>query len=175
MKNSAQLILRQLTVDDEKAFLEAYNAWDRSPGFLFAPSYEPTMKFSDYVDLLNDFSIGKRLPAGFVAATSLNAFVDGKIVGRAAVRHELNDFLFKAGGHVGYGVLPEYRRKGYAKLMLQGALDYCEKLGIKKVLVTCDDNNIGSIKTIESANGILENKIEVGTDAPLKRRYWIQL
>lgn len=175
MKNKNELILRHLTLDDEQAFLHAYNSWDRSPSFLFAQSYEPTMKFSDYIDLLNNFSIGKKLPQGFVPATSLNAFVDGKIVGRVGIRHELNDFLLKFGGHVGYGVLPEYRRKGYAKLMLQGALEYCKKLGIKKVLVTCDDDNIGSIKTIESANGLLENKIEFAADKPLRRRYWIHL
>lgn len=175
MQNSQKLILRQLTVADEKAFLEAFNAWDNSTGFLFAPNYEPGMKFSDYINLLNDHEKGLRLPPGYVPASSLSAFCDGKIVGRVSIRHELNDLLLKVGGHVGYGVLPAHRRKGYAKLMLQDALKCCEKLGIKKVLVTCDDDNIGSIKTIESANGILENKIDAGAGKALKRRYWIEI
>lgn len=77
---------------------------------------------------------------------------------------------------MGYGVLPKHRRNGYAKLMLKGSLDYCsKKLGIKKVLVTCDDDNIGSIKTIENAHGVLENKIDGGVGKPQKRRYWIDL
>lgn len=173
MNNKNELVLRHLTLDDEQAFLQAYTNWDHSTGFMFAQGYEPSMKFSDYVALLNDNEKGLRLPQGYVPATSLNAFLDGKIVGRVSIRHELNDFLLKIGGHVGYGVLPEYRRKGYAKLMLQEALNYCKKLGINKVLVTCDDDNIGSIKTIESAHGILENKIDGGTGKPLKRRYWI--
>lgn len=175
MQNQNELVLRHLTLDDEKAFFQAYNAWDNSTGFLFAQGYDPSMKFSDYVALLNDYEKGLRLPQGYVPATSLNTFVDGKIVGRVSIRHELNEFLLKVGGHVGYGVLPEYRRKGYAKLMLQDALKYCEKLGIKKVLVTCDDDNIGSIKTIESAHGVLENKIDGGVGKPQKRRYWIDL
>jgi predicted acetyltransferase len=59
--------------------------------------------------------------------------------------------------------------------MLAMALPMAKELGILRVLVTCDDNNLGSIKTIEANGGRLENKVEVGEGKPLKRRYWIEL
>lgn len=169
------MIFRKLTIKDEKAFLAAHKAWDANPGFQFFQGYESGMNFSDYLDLLNANERGERLPAGYVPATILCGFVGDDLVGRLAIRHTLNDFLLKIGGHIGYGVVPEFRRKGYAKAMLTLSLPIAKQLGIHKVLVTCDDDNIGSIKTIEACNGILENKIEVSEGKPLKRRYWISL
>lgn len=170
------LILRELTANDENEFLKAYKSWEDAKGFVFAAGYDPSMKFSDYLKQLSDLKNGINLPQGYVPGTSLFAFIDSEIVGRASIRHELNEFLIKVGGHVGYGVLPQHRRKGYAKAMLKGSLDFCvNNLGLKKVLVTCDDDNIGSIKTIESARGILENKIDGGAGKVLRRRYWINL
>lgn len=171
----ANLILRQLTESDEKAFLEAIKQWDNDPGFFFVRAYTADMLFADYVRRLESNQRGENLPPGFVPDTSLFAFVDGQIVGRLAIRHSLNDFLLKIGGHIGYGVLPAYRRKGYAKQMLSLSLPMAKDLGINRVLVTCDDNNLGSIKTIEGNGGVLENKIVAGEGAPLKRRYWIDL
>jgi predicted acetyltransferase len=169
------LILRRLSREDEAVFLEAYNAWDASAGFMFAQGYEPGMGFLDYVELLTANERGELLPQGFVAATTLCGFVGKNLVGRLAIRHELNDFLFKIGGHIGYGVVPGFRRMGYAKQMLAQALPIARELKLSKVLVTCDDDNIGSIKTIEACCGVLENKIDAGPGKPLKRRYWIDL
>jgi len=116
------------------------------------------------------------LPSGFVPATFLRGFLnDGTIVGRLSLRHELNSFLSQYGGHIGYGVLPAYRNKGYAKEMLKQSLNFARDLKINKALLTCDDDNVGSIKTIEACNGVLENKINQKEGAPLKRRYWIEL
>lgn len=96
-------------------------------------------------------------------------------MGRLAIRHSLNDFLLKIGGHIGYGVVPQFRRMGYAKKMLELALPIAKELGVTKVLLTCDDNNLGSIKTIEANGGQLENTVASGDGKPLKRRYWIDL
>jgi len=168
-----QLILRPMVLEDEIAFLQAYKAWDSSSGFLLAQRFEPQMKFSDYLDLLDANERGLHLQPGYVPATILSAFVGGNLVGRVSIRHELNDFLLKLGGHIGYGVVPEFRKRGLAKEMLAQALPVAFNLGINKVLVTCDDDNIGSIKTIEANGGVLENKVDAGPDKPLKRRYWI--
>ena len=94
-------------------------------------------------------------------------------VGAVNIRHVLNDALFKAGGHIGDGIRPSERRKGYATAMIALALEECKKLGIKKVLMTCDKNNIGSAKSIISNGGVLENEIE--EDGHIEQRYWIQL
>jgi predicted acetyltransferase len=79
------------------------------------------------------------------------------------------------GGHIGYVVVPEFRRRGYATTILRLSVQIArEKLGIKRVLVTCDDDNIGSIRTIEKNGGILENVISGPDLHKPKRRYWIE-
>jgi predicted acetyltransferase len=95
------------------------------------------------------------------------------IIGMINIRHYLNEYLSKFGGHVGYSVRPGQRNKGYAKVMLELAKQYLQEKGLKKILLTCNDTNIASIKTIESCGGLLENKID--KNSSLIRRYWIKL
>ena len=98
---------------------------------------------------------------------------DNKLIGMINIRHTLNEYLYNYGGHIGYSVKKSERGKGYAREMLKIALNKCSKLGIKKVLLTCDADNIASAKVIKSCGGILEN--EVPQDGELIQRYWIEL
>ena len=96
-----------------------------------------------------------------------------RIIGAVNIRHYLNDYLFNFGGHIGYGVRPSERKKGYASLMLSMALPIAKELGISKALITCDRNNAGSAKTIIKNGGVLEN--EVVEDGEVTQRYWIEI
>ena len=98
---------------------------------------------------------------------------DNYIVGMIDIRHYLNEYLTQVGGHIGYGVRKTERNKGYAKQMLKLALEKCKELKIKKVLITCDEDNIASEKVILSANAKLENIRNV--DGENKKRFWIDL
>ena len=95
------------------------------------------------------------------------------IVGAVNIRHYLNDGLLKYSGHIGDGVRPSERRKGIATKMIALALAECKKLGIKKVLMVCNKDNIGSAKSIMNNGGILEN--EILQDGSVLQRYWIDL
>ena len=95
---------------------------------------------------------------------------DNYIVGMIDIRHYLNEYLTQAGGHIGYGVRKTERNKGYAKQMLKLALEKCKELKIKRVLITCDEDNIASEKVILSANAKLEDIRNV--DGENKKRFW---
>jgi predicted acetyltransferase len=134
------------------------------------------MSLNRYLEVLEEQERGVRLPPNHVPSTFLFAFKGERIIGRVSIRHLLNDFLLRVGGHIGYVVVPEFRRQGHATAILQLALHFAhDKLGLDHVLVTCDDDNIGSIKTIENNGGVLENLVSgPDLDKP-KRRYWIDV
>ncbi|WP_246104433.1 GNAT family N-acetyltransferase [Rudaeicoccus suwonensis] len=91
------------------------------------------------------------------------------ILGSLSLRHTLNDFLLREGGHIGYGVRPSARRRGIATAALRLGLVEATSIGLQRVLVTCDTDNVASAKTIERCGGRLEDIR--GTS----RRYWIEL
>ena len=97
----------------------------------------------------------------------------GRFVGAVNIRHYLNESLLLNGGHIGDGVRPSERRKGVATRMIALALEECRKLGINRVLMVCDKENIGSAKSIINNGGVLENEVIV--DGVTEQRYWIQL
>lgn len=115
------------------------------------------------------------VPEGLVPSSTYLAVreKDNYIVGMIDIRHYLNEYLTQAGGHIGYGVRKTERNKGYAKQMLKLALEKCKELKIKKVLITCDEDNIASEKVILSANAKLEDIRNV--DGENKKRFWIDL
>ena len=144
-------------------------------GFTFGFGLEPATRWSTYLKTLQDHHCGRNLAEGRVPATFVVADAAGVIVGRASIRHELNDRLRQEGGHIGYAVLPAYRRRGYATEILRQSLIIARAHGVGRALLTCDDDNIGSIRTIEKNGGILENVVDgPDLDKP-KRRYWIEL
>ncbi len=83
------------------------------------------------------------------------------MVGAVNIGHYLNDALLLNGGHIGDGVVPSERKKGIATEMIGLALKECKKLNIRRVLMVCDKDNIGSVKSIINNGGILENEVEI--------------
>ena len=94
-------------------------------------------------------------------------------VGAVNIRHYLTEAMLLNGGHIGDGVRPSERRKGIATKMIALALDECKKLGIHRVLMVCDRENIGSAKSIQKNGGVLENEVIV--DGVTEQRYWIEI
>jgi len=173
--NSEALFLRWPALDEEDEFLRAHRATSPDvPNFLH--HYEEGMPLARYLEVLAQHERGERLPPGLVPSTFLFAFVDDRIVGRVAIRHSLNAFLERTGGHIGYVVVPEFRRRGYATTILRLALQIARhEIGLERVLITCDVDNVASKRTIERNGGVLEGIIEApGFEKPL-RRYWIDL
>ena len=132
-----------------------------------------------YFKKRNDMSRPVILPSGKqvkkLPQTDLWLVDNGKFLGMTSIRPQLNEHLLQRGGNIGYAVRKSERRKGYGVLILKLALPYVRTLGLDKVLITCHDQNTGSIKIIEGAGGVLQDKINVEGIPILERRYWIKL
>jgi predicted acetyltransferase len=130
--------------------------------------------FSAWVELLQQQSdTSVPVGEGRVHATHWWIVEGDTYLGAIDVRHCLNAFLLDVGGHIGYSVRPSARRRGLATWALGAVLPEARALGLDRVLVTCDDDNIGSARSIERNGGVLEDVRS--TDAGIKRRYWITL
>lgn len=164
------LTLRPLRLDDE-AMVEAAHEQLATEGFTFLLDRDRAESFADYLDLLERQRAGRDPNPGRVPASFLVAEVAGTIVGRASVRHELNEHLQREGGHVGYGVVPAHRRRGYATQMLRRSLDILAAEGVATALVTCDEGNVASATTIERCGGVLVGRVEV--DGKVVRHYHV--
>ncbi|RKI40963.1 GNAT family N-acetyltransferase [bacterium D16-51] len=145
------------------------NHTDMSPWKIWANDFQD---FDYYLENLDTTEENKE---GWVPDTTLFCLDKDRdiFVGAVNIRHYLNGELLKTGGHIGDGIRPSERRKGYATAMLALALEECKKLGISKVLVCCDKDNIGSAKSILNNGGVLENEVE--EDGHVVQRYWIDL
>ena len=89
--------------------------------------------------------------------------------GRISLRHRLNEFLTHYGGHIGYDIRPSKRGNNYATLALGLCLKEAKKIGLDEVLITCDDDNIASIKIIERNGGVFQNTIKQDSGIMTKR------
>jgi len=153
------LRLRLPQVSDEAEVLAAQDELG-AEGFVFA-FLQQGQSFGEFVQMVEDSRRGRSLDHGWVKSTWLLADVDSDVVGRSSIRFELNDSLLIEGGHIGYAVRPNYRRRGHASEILRQSLVVARSGGVDRVLVTCDDSNLGSRRVIEANGGVLENIAEV--------------
>lgn len=163
--------LRAPEARDEAALRHAQEVFSVE-GFDFALAtalQEPGGSFRDALVEYGTQARGTELPPGQVRADFLLAESGGQLVGRTSIRYELTDSLRRMGGHVGYAVLPEHRRHGYATAILRASLERLAKNGTDSALVTCSPDNAGSVGAILACGGVLENELEG------KQRYWIAL
>ena len=161
------------TIVLKQEYLEMLDEWKQSnekivPWVL----NEDTFDFQAMISRFEDYSQVIGLKEGLVPHSTY-WFVrdDDKILGAVNIRHWLNDYLKNIGGHIGYGIRPSERRKGYATEMLRKALGIISEMGIKSVLVTCDKDNIASAKTIIKNGGVLHS--EDLDNGVVFQRYWI--
>lgn len=172
--NRLRLILPTLECKDmimnyKREFLENNDSMDGTAGLQNTETFEEW--YSAFCDNLKEETVRD----GLVPATTYMAISneDNRLIGMIDIRHRLNDYLLNFGGHIGYSIRKSERQKGYATEMLSLALIECSKLNMKKILITCNKNNIASAKTIIRNGGILENEISKGNQ--ITQRYWIAL
>lgn len=170
--------LVRLTAEYQEQLVEMLTEWkrdiienhtDKSPWRIWASD------FHDFDAYLKSLETTEGMAEGLVPDTTLFCLDRdrNRLVGAVNIRHYLNEKLLRAGGHIGDGIRPSERRKGYATAMLALVLAECKKLGIDRVLVCCDKDNVGSAKAIVKNGGVLENEVE--DDGDIVQRYWITI
>ncbi|KOP67416.1 GCN5 family acetyltransferase [Bacillus sp. FJAT-18019] len=131
--------------------------------------------FDDMLQFLNNNEQGINIPEGWVKDSTYWLVTESKrVVGAVNIRHKLSEKLFNSGGHIGYGIRPSERQKGYATQLLSLALEKAKDLGISKVLVVCDADNMGSKKTILK-NGGIQDTDYMEEDGNIVNRFWISI
>ena len=100
---------------------------------------------------------------------------DNKIVGTINLRWNLNEEMLKFAGHIGYGIRPSERQKGYNEINLYMVLKEAKRLGLEKVMLGCGVYNIASNKTIKRLGGVLERTEVDPEDNILSNVYWINV
>lgn len=163
--------IKEMELSDEAAFVEFERRYKTECGNEPIPfSLNPkNLPYSDFFALLFRLKDKATCPESFVPATYYLMYADGKIVGAINLRRGDNDFILNYAGHIGYGVAPWERNKGYATQALKLCLNEARKIGMKRVLLTTDLNNIASQRVIAKCGGVFE------CDHGDKKLFWINL
>ncbi|SDM59704.1 Predicted acetyltransferase [Bacillus sp. OK048] len=170
-----QLSLIKPTAALKDEYLSFYNEWVESKESMvpWVIKKDPS-NFEAMVQFLNDNEQGENLPQGWVPDSTFWLInQDKRILGVVNIRHQLTEFLLNSGGHIGYGIRPSERRKGYATKLLSLSLEKAKELGIRKALVVCNEDNTGSFKTIINNGGIPDSDF-IEDDGNIIKRFWIE-
>ncbi|QST01140.1 GNAT family N-acetyltransferase [Pontibacillus sp. ALD_SL1] len=172
MKQHLKLV--EPSIELQAAYQSYYNEWVESGENIipFVLQKDPT-DFEAMLLYLQNNSKGIGQPEGWLPDSTFwltNEY--NRILGIVNIRHGLTEFLKKSGGHIGYGIRPSERRKGYATAILQLALEKAKELGIQEALVVCDADNEGSMKTILN-NGGVQDADHIEENGNVVKRFWI--
>ncbi|WP_334123237.1 GNAT family N-acetyltransferase [Glutamicibacter sp.] len=174
MTFNPSLEFRELASQDEQQAIDAHGSMV-ADDFEFLPTWSMAESWDNYIYRMSAGRRGEHIPDGWVRSALFGAFDDGELVGRVSVRYVLNDFLLQNGGHIGYGVVPEHRRRGMAVALCQFGLAEVGHAGVDSALLTCDSMNAGSIATILRCGGVLDPQLPSleAADGSRTLRYWI--
>jgi predicted acetyltransferase len=173
MTESDMLFLARPSVVFQESFLAALKEFQAEGRDLHWDYRETANHFGHFVqELLNRRDYPRQ---GKVRESIFWLINDQTFVGRLSLRHSLNGSLLQYGGHIGYEIRPSCRRQGFGKAILRLGLEEACEIGLRRVLVTCDDTNIASAKIIEANGGVLENTVLIYGHSIPTRRYWIDM
>ena len=163
--------LVRLSEEYQEQLVEMMDEWCAT-GEKIVPSAIRKNDYHDFQYYLDNLEITEEIDGKVPDTTFFCLDVDRNIfVGAVNIRHYLTEEMLVNAGHIGDGIRPSERRKGYATAMIGLALEEAKKLGIHRVLMCCDKKNIASVKSIINNGGILENEVVV--NGVTEQRYWI--
>ncbi len=175
----ARLYLKFPTIEDKQEVLEVKEEFlSNGQKMAGVGGLDKLETYEEWLDKITSEKSKETCQEGRVPATMFlsRRIDDDKLIGFVQIRHDLNDYLLKYGGHIGDCVRPSEQGKGYATEQIGLALEFCKKMGIDKALITCKKENTASARTILKNGGKLENEVpnEFEEDV-MMQRYWIEM
>jgi predicted acetyltransferase len=169
------IFLAESSVTYQDSFIQSVQEFQAEGRQLHYDLNSITGDFGAFVQELHDKKDRSKLKPGIVPGSDFWLIDNNEFIGRLSLRHELNENLLMVGGHIGYEIRPSKRRRGYGTEILRLGLEKAKELGLRRVLVTCDEDNVGSKKIIEHNGGQFENAIQIEGDNVRKLRYWFDI
>ena len=121
----------------------------------------PHQNFPELIQTLYDFAAGKNLPKHLVPNSTFWLVMGDELVGVSNIRHYLSKELAIAGGHIGIGIRPSFRKLGLGTYLLQQTIPLARELGITEIHIHCYADNQSSVKMIEGCKGVLASNVEL--------------
>ncbi len=171
------LVLVEPDVRFERAYKDMMTEWSVTgetplPWVL----QEDAADFAALVDRLKRIAKGVGVPEGFAPSSSYYVYDDetGVLAGAVNIRHRLAERM-GYWGHIGYGVRPGLRRRGYATMMLAMALERCAAMGMTRAMAACYKDNTASAKTILKNGGVLDRELPDPHTGRTIQQYWFDI
>ncbi len=157
-------------------FINGLKEYQAEGGFPTVDAEERRTNFAEYVErLAQEFKDGRNEGEEKSHMEHL-WLVDGdRYIGTVLLRHQLDSSSRNIGGNISYEIRPTERRKGYGTEILKLSLLEAKEIGLEKVLLTCDEDNIASKKIILKNGGVEDEPYFEGGMRVKKLRFWIDL
>jgi len=170
------LIAREFTKDDELALREMVDEIHLTDfNFEGLNNISNIGNYDDFLEKLENNKHQELIKAEYSPQTTFGVFDNDRLIGGFNLRHEIKGNLINHGGNIGYLIRPSERGKRYGTKLLHLALEKADELGLKKVLVSCRIENVGSMKVIENNGGNYENDYFEEETGKTFKRYWIDV
>lgn len=169
------LRLVKTSIEQEAKVLDFLHEWrERSETIVPNAVDRDASDFGMYVKEIRDKESHENMELGKVPSTTYWLTDGDELLGAANIRHELNEHLLNFGGHIGYGIKPSARGRGFATKQLELALEKAKELGIERALITCDRTNVASRQVILNNGGVPDTPF-VEESGKVVERFWIEL
>ncbi len=157
-----------------KEYRNSYEAYIEELGDEERYPFPMDFDYSDFEKMLakiSDFSKGENLPSGYVQSSTLWLVDAGNLIGVTNIRHRLNKEIEHCGGHIGLGIRPSYRGKGYGRKLMSLSIAKLNVLGVDSIHIHCYKGNLASAKAITSNGGQLVSELPL--ESKVVQRYLV--
>jgi predicted acetyltransferase len=159
----------------KESFIESVREFQKEGRWLYFDLNSLISDYDGFLQSVRNQADKTKVRRGRVPSTEYWLIDGDEFIGTLNIRHELNDYLYRIAGHIGYSIRPSKRRRGYGKEILRLGLQKAKERGLTRVLITCDEDNIGSKKIIEYNGGVFENAVTEEGSPVRKLRFWIDI